>query len=132
MADKFILALLGHLVGDYITQWKYMALHKSDKNWAGVWICSLHAIIYAAAVCLFWQTYSPVTFLAVCIPHWVIDRWSLANTWLSLIRGRTFQAAHASKDTYREFDIAFTSIVYTVTDNTFHLLSLYLVIIYLL
>ena len=70
----------------------------------------------------------PAVAALVFVPHWIIDRWSLASLWLKMIRGRTFEAAFNSKDQYREFDIAFTSIVYTVTDNTMHLICLWLVI----
>jgi hypothetical protein len=43
--------------------------------------------------------------------------------WLKLIRGRTFESAYLSTNTFRAFDIALTSIVSTVTDSTMHLLS---------
>ncbi|MBI2057928.1 MAG: DUF3307 domain-containing protein, partial [Candidatus Yanofskybacteria bacterium] len=36
MAELFILALLGHLIGDYLFQTKYMALNKSAKGWLGI------------------------------------------------------------------------------------------------
>jgi uncharacterized protein DUF3307 len=128
VADLFVLAVLGHLVGDYLLQTKHMALHKSDPGCPGVGACTAHVAIYTAAVCAFLWTIDPVVVALVFVPHWVIDRWSLASVWLRLIRGRTFEAAYASKDPFREFDIAFTSIVYTVTDNTMHLLCLWLVV----
>lgn len=128
MAELFILALFGHLVGDYFIQTKHMALHKGDKNTRGLIACSSHVLLYSLAVCAFLQTINPPVFLLIYIPHWIIDRWSLANKWLKLIRGRTFEAAYLSTEKYREFDIAFTSIVYTVTDNTMHLFSLWLLI----
>lgn len=128
MAELFILALLGHLIGDYLLQTKRMALHKGDKNLKGILACSLHVFIYSVAVCLLLQTANPIVFILVYLPHWIIDRWSLANGWLKLIRGRTFESAYLSSDKYREFDIAFTSLVYAVADNTMHLLSLWLVI----
>ena len=128
MADLFVLALLGHLVGDFLLQPKYMALHKSDSGWNGHLICTAHVAIYTGAVCAFWWTLHPLVVVLVFTPHWVIDRWSLASTWLQLIRGRTFEDAYHSKDKFREFDIAFTSIVYTVVDNTMHILCLWLVI----
>lgn len=130
MADLFVLALLGHLVGDYLLQSKHMALHKSAPGWPGIMTCTFHVALYTIAVCAFWWTINPLVVALVFIPHFVIDRWSLASLWLKLIRGRTFEAAFSSRDTYREFDIAFTSIVYTVTDNTMHLLCLWLVIMF--
>ena len=128
MADLFVLALLGHLVGDYLLQTKHMALHKSTSGWTGVLTCTFHVAVYTAAMCVFWWTINPLIIALVSVPHWIIDRWSLASPWLKLIRGRTFEAAFNSTDKYREFDIAFTSIVYTVTDNTIHLICLWLVI----
>ncbi|MES2007174.1 MAG: DUF3307 domain-containing protein [Patescibacteria group bacterium] len=132
MAELFILALLGHLVGDYLLQSKEMALHKSDKGWYGMFLCTVHVAIYTIAVCVFLGTYDPVVVLAIFIPHWLIDHWSLASDWLAFIRGRTFEAAYASTHKYREFDIAFTSIVYTAVDNTMHLVCLWLVIQFLM
>ncbi|MDP3954500.1 MAG: DUF3307 domain-containing protein [bacterium] len=132
MAELFILALLGHLIGDYLFQTKEMALNKSKASWDGFYVCSWHVLIYTTAVCLMLWTPNIFVWLAVFIPHWIIDRFSFASVWLELIKGRTFESAYLSKDQHREFDVAFTALVYTVVDNTFHLLSLWLVIIFLL
>ena len=128
MADLFILALLGHLTGDYLLQSKKMALGKSESGLRGVWWCTAHMILYTAAVCLFLWTIHPLIISLVFVPHWIIDRWSLASVWLKLIRGRTFEAAYQSKEKYREFDVAFTCLVYAVADNTMHLITLWLMI----
>jgi hypothetical protein len=133
MAELFIYALLGHFIGDYVLQTKYMAHNKSvsgwcGPGWSGITTCSIHTLIYTASVCLMMWTFNPVIWILVFVPHWVIDRWSLATPWLKLIKGRTRDAAYYSEDRYREFDIAFTSVVYAVVDNTFHLLSLLVVI----
>ena len=85
-------------------------------------------ILYTAAVCLFLWTIHPLIISLVFVPHWIIDRWSLASVWLKLIRGRTFEAAYQSKEKYREFDVAFTCLVYAVADNTMHLITLWLMI----
>lgn len=124
MTLDIILAFLGHLVGDYLFQTKKMALGKSQKGSGGVWLCTLHVFIYTNFICIFLANFSLLFFALVFIPHWIIDRFSLASLWLKIIKGRTFEDAFESKDKYRDFDIAFTSIVYTVTDNTFHLLCL--------
>lgn len=128
MADLFVLALLGHLVGDFVLQTKKMALEKSECSWRGDRQCFMHVILYTVAVSAFLQSSSPVVWILIFAPHFVIDKFSLASVWLKLIGGRTFESAHNSTDEYREFDIAFTSIVYAVVDNTFHLLSLFLLI----
>ncbi|HVT58578.1 MAG TPA: DUF3307 domain-containing protein [Thermoanaerobaculia bacterium] len=130
MADLFVLALLGHLAGDYLLQTKRMALGKSRPGWSGALLCTAHVLIYTAAVCVMLSWTRPMAWLLVFAPHWVIDRWSLAGAWLKLIRGRTFESAYLSKEPYREFDIAFTSLVYTAVDNTFHLFCLWLVILF--
>jgi hypothetical protein len=132
MPDSFVAILLGHLVGDFMLQGKHMALTKSERSWAGFWMCTLHVAIYTATVCAFVWTIDPIFIVAVAVPHWLIDRYSLATLWLKLIRGRTFESAYLSTDKFREFDIAFTSIVYTVTDSTMHLLCLWAAIRFLM
>ncbi len=127
MAELFVLALLGHLVGDYLLQSKRMALGKSQEGIAGIGWCAFHVALYTAAVAVFWQRFDLVTLLLIFVPHFVMDRYSLGSAWLKLIRGRTFESAYTSTDKYREFDIAFTCLVYAVVDNTFHLLSLWAV-----
>jgi hypothetical protein len=120
----FLLAILGHLIGDFLLQPKSWALRKSERSMPGFWYCTVHVVVYTAAVCAMLRTYQVAVVVLVFIPHWLIDRYSLASIWLKLIRGRSFEAAYASTDKFREFDIAFTSIVYTVTDATLHLLCL--------
>ena len=116
----------GHLVGDFLLQPKTMAIHKSDRGWKGLGWCVLHCLIYTAAVCFFIrEMVTPLVVVVIFMSHFPIDRWSLASQWLRLIRGRTFIAAYANTGPYREFDIAFTSIVYTVVDSTWHLLLMW-------
>lgn len=128
MADMFVLALLGHLLGDYMFQSKAMALKKSQKGFAGLAWCTAHVLIYTLCVMLIWRHWDVKVLGLVFAPHFVIDRWSLAAHWLRLIRGRTFESAYHSKEQYREFDIAFTCLIYAVVDNTMHLWCLYAVI----
>lgn len=129
MNDIFARIVLGHLVGDYLLQ---SNLHKSDSGWRGLATCVIHCLIYTAAVCLFLWTINPLIIALIFLSHFPIDRWSLGGAWLKLIQGRTFEAAYASTSPYREFDIAFTSLIYTIVDNTLHLLLLYLVLRFVL
>lgn len=127
MADLFILAIFGHLLGDYFSQSKVMALKKSDKGKIGIQWCTGHCLLYTAAVCLLtWQIFSPWFALSVFIPHWLIDRFSLANLWLKLIRGRTFESAYTDQYSRQDFSYAFTAIVYTVVDNSMHFFCLWI------
>ena len=132
MAELFILAVLGHLIGDFLLQSKRTALGKAERTWLGWQLCTVHVALYTAVVCGMLQTLSPLVWSAVFVPHWLIDRYSLADKWLAMIGGRTFKSAHESRELYREFNIAFTCVVYTVVDATFHLLSLWAVTKWLL
>jgi hypothetical protein len=125
------LAFLGHRVGDIMFQTKTMGLHKSDKTWRGIGLCTIHVAIYTTFLMLFLQSRDPIVAIAIYVPHWIIDHWSLASAWLGLVRSRTFKAAIESKDQYREFDVAFTSIIYKDVDETMHLLCLWAVIWFL-
>lgn len=118
--------ILGHLTGDFLLQSKKMALGKSKPGRTGVGWCTLHCVIYTASVCIFLGTFSPTVFCVVFLSHWPLDRWSLARRWLRMIGGRDFISAYQSKDQYREIDIAFSTIVYTVADATLHLIILWL------
>ncbi len=127
-SELMLLAVLGHFVADFVLQPKKMALQKSAQGAKGFFVCMTHVLVYTLVVCGFWGIWSPLVMILVAAPHWVLDRWSLGNAWLKMIRGRTFEEAFNSSDKYREFDIAFTSIVYVVVDATLHILSLFAVI----
>lgn len=127
MEDVFAQIVLGHLTADYLLQSKRMALSKSKGGLGGMVYCAVHCVIYAATVCLFLLRFDPLFFALIFLSHYPIDRWSLAEKWLRLIKGRNFKEAFESKDKYREFDIAFTCIVYAVADNTMHLVLLWLI-----
>jgi hypothetical protein len=119
IAALFIPAFLGHLIGDYLLQPRWMALTKWLPGMKGAMACTLHAAVYGIAVCAMLRTANPLIWLAVAAPHWIIDRWSLGYAWLRFIRGRTIETAESTIDT------AFLALVYAVVDNTFHLLCLW-------
>lgn len=131
-AALFVLAFLGHLIGDYLLQSKWMAMTKSQPGWRGVLACTIHVALYTVAVCAMVQTTDALVWLAVAVPHWIIDRWSLGGWWLKVIRGRTLEEAHLSAEPHRPFHIAFFAVVYTAADNTIHLLCLWAAIRFLL
>jgi len=127
MEDVFTRIVLGHLTADYLLQSKQTALSKSKKGLRGAVCCTIHCVIYATTVCLFLFRFDLLFFSLVFLSHFLIDRWSLAEKWLQLIKGRTFKEALESQDKYREFDVAFSCIVYAVADNTMHLVLLWLI-----
>jgi len=125
--DIFAKIVLGHLVGDYLLQSRRMALEKSKNNWQGIAWCTAHSLIYTASVCLFLWTLNPLIIILVFLSHWPFDHWSLGSKWLKLIYGRDFIKAFHSKEKYRDIDLVFSCIVYTVVDNTIHILLIWLI-----
>jgi hypothetical protein len=133
MLTPFEAILLGHLVGDYLLQNNWMAQRKQ----AHLAPCLVHCVIYTISVCSF-TSFSPCWLLAVLLSHFPIDRWSLADKWLHLIKGRSltdyFTSGHnnipkSEKDTENNYLIlrgGFTTLVYVIVDNTFHLLLMVL------
>lgn len=119
--------VLGHLVGDYLLQPKKMAIEKQNKGWSGLLWCLLHCLIYTLAICLFTSTVEPLKIGLIFLSHFPIDRWSLAGKWLDFIKGRNFMTAYESRSRYHEIDLAFSAIVYTIVDNTGHILLMLLI-----
>lgn len=130
----FDFILLGHLVGDYLFQNKWMAMNKSASHFK----CLVHSAIYTLAVCAITL---PVIQdwrwgLIVFVSHYPIDRWGLADRWLDLIHGRSLRdfLANGGKNvpygmdafTYVPLRAGFTAVVYTVVDNTMHLILMLL------
>lgn len=132
----FIPAALGHRIGDYLLQSKWMALTKAAPGLRGAWACTVHVMIYTTAVCAtLWIARGEIEWwlwLVIAIPHWTIDRWYLGAQWLKAIRGRTFEAARdAAEGPLRPFEIAFFAVVYAETDETLHLLCLWATVLWL-
>lgn len=117
--------ILGHLVADYLLQPKKMAIAKSGKGIKGFAWCAVHCLIYTAIICLFALTFNPIIIVLIFLSHFPIDRWSLASKWLKIIKGRDFIETYNSKPEYYEIDLSFSIMVYTIVDNTLHLLLLW-------
>jgi hypothetical protein len=127
----FELLLLGHLVGDYLLQNNWMAQRKG----AHIFPCIVHCLLYTAVVCSF-TSFSPWWMAAVFLSHFPVDRWSLADKWLRAGSGRSLaeylehgtENVPTSQDNpdlganYAVLRGGFTVLVYTVADNTIHIL----------
>ncbi len=126
-ADICFRLLLGHLVGDYLLASATMQTTKGQAGTLAGWCwCAIHSAIYTAAVCLFLWRWEPLFALAIFHSHFWIDKFSLAEKWAQLTGGRTFAKAAAEPDpAKRPFSIAFTCLVYAVSDNTLHLLLMW-------
>lgn len=135
--------LLGHLAGDYLLQNEWMALTKS-KNTLNGWIAAfVHCIIYTLAVCLFMWNFDWYWMIVVFLTHFPIDKFSLADKYLHFIKGKGLKD-YVKKDGFwdgimyapkpfenqnlNRYDVlegGFTAVVYTVTDNTMHLILMW-------
>lgn len=137
MAELFVLAFLGHMIGDYLLQPTWMAIGKSKKGWDGVRICTYHVTLYTIAVMVMLLVSDRLTFswersdgsglvlgFLIAVPHFIIDHWSLGEKWSKLIGGRTVEKTMATSGVEREFAFAFYAPVYIAVDNTWHFLCL--------
>jgi len=131
MLTIFEKILLGHLVGDYLIQSKKMALAKSAKGINGLMWCLAHCGLYTLTICLFTATSDFPKIILIFMSHFLIDRWSLASTWLKIIKGRDFISAYKSTAKYHEIDLSFSTVVYAVVDNTIHILLMSAIFNYL-
>lgn len=128
--------LLGHLAGDYLLQNEWMALNKS-KNTLNGWVAAfVHCILYTIAVCLFMWNFDWYWMLIVFLSHFPIDKFSLGEKYLHFIKGKGLRD-YVNKDNVsnliynppiNRYDIlegGFTAVVYTITDNTMHLILMW-------
>ena len=154
MTDLFINLLFGHFIGDFFLQPKNMAVKKGASNL----VAFLHVLIYTIAVLSFTvpfcfhdfnlKSYYLWVFI-IFVPHYLIDRYSLADKWLNLINGRSLEDFywHGHKNIPSAFDLekainfkeedratksnyhilrgGFTCVVYVVVDNVTHLICLW-------
>jgi hypothetical protein len=134
--------LLGHLVGDYLFQSEWMALNKSKNTKVG-WLAAFdHCVLYTFAVCLFMNNFDAVWIIAVFLSHFPIDKFALAEKYMHYIKGKGMKD-YVRKDDWKNdihyvpvpknelnrYDMlegGFTAIVYTLTDNTMHLVLMWL------
>ena len=104
--------LIGHLVGDYLVQNDWMANNKKARWWPAI----VHCAVYAAVMELF--TWWPLwTVPAVFLSHLALDK--------------TMFVKHYCKWTRRDNFIDPKGIMFPWSwvsiDNTFHLLSLFII-----
>lgn len=124
--------LLGHLVGDYLLQNNYMALNKDRNDLIGWFACLLHCTLYTLAITTIMWNFDWEWILIVFISHFPIDKFSLTSYYLKFIKGRDlYNYLHKDKsyNNTNKGDIiqgGFTTIVYVLTDNTLHLLLMWI------
>jgi membrane protein YqaA with SNARE-associated domain len=125
--------LLGHLVGDYICQTKWMAQNKVRHDSIGYTACMVHCLVYSIVLSMIMIPVLPspddfwVMFLIAFVSHYPIDKGSLAKYWMKYVLGSDVPS---NKDPVHHHVLWW--IVYIVNDNTAHLLLMTLGMIYLI
>lgn len=117
---QLTLAIIGHLVGDYLLQNDWMALNKKSPGPHGNTACVVHCAIWTFAVIVFSEWYrSPHLFL-VCtvlfLTHYAQDRTQIIRFWMTRIN---------RQPKFVEPPMAPWSII--VVDNVWHIVALWAV-----
>lgn len=133
MTEFFPQLVIGHLIGDYLLQNKWMAMNKSGNSFK----CAVHCLIYTIAVGFVTWTSIPrwEWLLVIFASHFPVDRWSLADKWLDAIDSRSLTdflsngkkdiPTELDKENYHALRGGFTALVYAAADNTMHLVLMY-------
>ncbi len=108
--------LILHLTGDYLLQNDWMAQNKKKSTIEGLLACTIHCALYSLPF-FFIGTYSQV--MAVCITHFLIDRWFFVKWYMNIVGQKDF-----AKAPFAPWSIFFV-------DNTFHLICNYLILTFL-
>jgi hypothetical protein len=103
--------LIGHLVGDYLLQNDWMAGNKKVKTLGGELACNVHCLVWTLSVLLFTGWWEWKAAILVYLSHYILDRTGLVKWWVDL---------------YNNTEKSPTWI-YILTDNTLHLVFLYLI-----
>jgi len=80
-----LLALIGHLVGDYLLQNDWMALNKKKSSIP----CAVHCLLWATSVCLF-ASWGWIPWLVLLVVHFVQDRTQIIAWWMKFNRQEKF------------------------------------------
>jgi hypothetical protein len=129
--------LLGHLTGDYLLQNEWMALNKSKNTLIGWTAAILHCLIYTWTICIFMGIFDFIWWIAVFLTHFPIDKFALGEKYMKL-KGSSLRAyIDDTNNSTSKFYVdtsngqkiltgGFRAVVYAVTDNTMHLVLMYL------
>jgi hypothetical protein len=127
---SLLLAIIGHLVGDYLLQNDWMALNKKKwKNSCPInclehrildcfnFPCFVHCVLWTLAVCLFsgWHSIPVIAFLFVT--HYIQDRTQIIGWWMRL--------KWKDQSKFAEPPMAPWSLI--VVDNVWHIVTIWAV-----
>jgi len=95
--NTLTLAIIGHLVGDYLLQNDWQALNKKKSSFH----CCVHALIWSITVCLFagwdnwltplWTGNAAWTWQILFWTHFIQDRTNIISWWMDLIGQHKFR-----------------------------------------
>lgn len=115
--DSLVLAIIGHLVGDYLLQNDWMAMKKKSNPMVAV----CHAYIWTASVTLFsgWllipEGRGAFVALALLVTHFFQDHTMIVQRWMRFI----------GQEEFSKPPLAPWSVI--VVDNVWHIVTLWAV-----
>jgi hypothetical protein len=114
--------LIGHLVGDYLLQNDWQATNKKSYTLIGWFSCSVHCLLYSISVAIFtgWWDYR---FWVVLCSHMLLDK-TMIVVWFMNFTG-------SFRRIIKDINNPSAIWAYAIVDNSFHLVSLYLIWKYL-
>ena len=121
--------ILGHLVGDYLFQHRWMGMTKTENSPRGYLACFLHCLVYSLIVAGVMYpalgAWRPCLMMAVIafVCHFPIDKFSLARFWraFTLDHHRPYLTSIERVTARSANEIVLWWFTYIVTDNTMHL-----------
>lgn len=81
-----LLAIIGHLVGDYLLQNDWMALHKKKSRFR----LAVHCTLWTSSVCLF-AGWGVVPYAVLCSCHMIQDGTNIISWWMDIIGQHQFR-----------------------------------------
>lgn len=102
-------ALIGHLVGDYLLQNDWMALHKKRNSFR----CAVHVTLWTLSVCAFAGWWNPGVIAFLWLTHFAQDRTNVVLWWMKAIGQEKFATGPCAP----------WSII--VVDNVWHIVAIY-------
>ena len=112
MNDTLTLAIVGHLVGDYLLQNDWMALNKKKSSLP----CAVHATLWTLTVCAFTGWWALPAIAVLWITHFLQDRTRIILFWMTKIN----RQAEFTKPPSAPWSIM-------VVDNVWHIVVLWVV-----
>jgi len=103
-------AIVGHLVGDYLTQNDWQALHKKQSTFR----CVVHCVLWTACVIAFAQ-WPLWTAMPLFITHFIQDRTQIINWWMDFVGQKQFRTGACAP----------WSVI--VVDNVWHIVAIYFI-----